>query len=29
MEKRVTNEEIAGAIINANDILSFKRIGKD
>jgi AmiR/NasT family two-component response regulator len=25
MEKRVTNEEIAGAIVNANDILSFKR----
>lgn len=25
MTKRVTTEEIAGAIINANDILSFKR----
>jgi AmiR/NasT family two-component response regulator len=28
MQKRVTNEEIAIAIINANDILSFKKPGK-
>ncbi|RJF96490.1 ANTAR domain-containing protein [Noviherbaspirillum cavernae] len=29
MEKRVTNEEIATVIINANDILSFKKSGRD